>query len=448
MITAKRIYSFTLLVLSLSLVYCASSPKYKFAADTDIPLEINKLDEQLKMARQEQLNVFAPDSYRSATEALDAAKKGQERKQSRKSIMTSLGDARGYTDLTFKNGERIKKDLDDIAQARALAIQAGALYLSKTELEDLDKDFKDYTDDLEEDNKESLRQKDRVRMQGAYLDLEMKTIKKDKLGTALSFIESAKKADAKKFAPQTLVKAEEKYYSAEKILETARNDEGTYGPVIKEATEAARQLLKITLTAKNAKKMTPEQMALEINAQEQVIEQNLRASRALRERTEAQSATLADIKKENRALTSDVQFEDKLKEIESRFTKGEAEVYRQGDAVVVRLKDLQFPSSRAELPQNSFATLAKVSNVIKELDAEKVTVEGHTDSLGAKAQNQALSQKRAQAVGEYLISERALTSDQIETVGRGFEKPLADNKTKDGRAQNRRVDVIIQPQKM
>lgn len=426
-----------------TLIHCSSVPKHKYAADTDVSSEMSKIDEQLKMATQEQFNVFAPANYRRAHEALSDAQKAQAKKKDRKNVLEKLGEARAATDLTFQRGEAVKKDLSDVALARDASIKAGALFLSRGELADTDAALKDETEILEDSPGKSLRQKERAQLQSAYLALEMLTIKKDKLGVARSFIDNAKEAGASKYAPQTLAKAEEKYVSAEKVLEASRSDENAYATPILEATNQARELLKITLTAKNAKKMTPEQVAMEINAQEKAIQRSLGETRNLRETAIEQGAALRAISQENAILSTDVNLSEKIKEIEGRFSKSEAEVYRQGDNVVVRLKSLQFPASRAELPSSSLKTLAKVNSVIEEIGPAQVVVEGHTDSVGGKQANEVLSQKRAQAVSDYLISKESVEPNQVSAIGVGDEKPISSNKTKLGRAQNRRVDVII-----
>ena len=74
-----------------------------------------------------------------------------------------------------------------------------------------------------------------------------------------------------------------------------------------------------------------------------------------------------------------------------------------------------------------------------------VIVEGHTDSTGTVDVNQLLSEQRADAVREYLIANQTLPADRISAVGYGSERPLASNATGEGRAVNRRIDVIITP---
>jgi len=150
---------------------------------------------------------------------------------------------------------------------------------------------------------------------------------------------------------------------------------------------------------------------------------------------------------DNTKLAGDKRFNAAFETAQQSFSKEEAEVYRQGDNLVVRLKQVQFPSGRAELPESSLTVLAKVKEVIATMGAEKVMVEGHTDAVGSRTKNQALSEKRADTVAKYFSTESALPAGQIESKGFGDTKPLTSNKTKEGRAQNRRVDVVISPMK-
>ena len=72
----------------------------------------------------------------------------------------------------------------------------------------------------------------------------------------------------------------------------------------------------------------------------------------------------------------------------------------------------------------------------------KIAVEGHTDDVGGTAMNQALSEKRANAVRDYLVS-AGISGDHITADGKGEESPIATNKTAAGRQQNRRVELVI-----
>jgi len=80
---------------------------------------------------------------------------------------------------------------------------------------------------------------------------------------------------------------------------------------------------------------------------------------------------------------------------------------------------------------------------VKKYPGHKISVEGHTDSTGNAKSNQALSERRAAAVKKYLLDNGASDGDKIKSVGFGASKPIADNKTKKGKFENRRVEILI-----
>ena len=89
------------------------------------------------------------------------------------------------------------------------------------------------------------------------------------------------------------------------------------------------------------------------------------------------------------------------------------------------------------------AELQKAIDAIKKYPGSQISVEGHTDYIGTEKYNQALSERRAAAVKAYLVKHGVAASEKIETKGYGESKPIADNKTKQGRFENRRVEILI-----
>jgi OOP family OmpA-OmpF porin len=89
--------------------------------------------------------------------------------------------------------------------------------------------------------------------------------------------------------------------------------------------------------------------------------------------------------------------------------------------------------------------LEKVADLLKKDPGLKIRIEGNTDNIGTEAYNQKLSEKRAAAVKDYLVQKFGIDAARIDTVGYGLDKPVADNKTKQGRQQNRR-SVALKPQ--
>jgi outer membrane protein OmpA-like peptidoglycan-associated protein len=105
--------------------------------------------------------------------------------------------------------------------------------------------------------------------------------------------------------------------------------------------------------------------------------------------------------------------------------------------------EILFPTNSSYLNDNSTKSIADVTKIIKEQPIERrILVEGHSDKTGTPEYNQWLSEKRAVSVKKYMAS-LGLDSNKIRTVGAGDTKPVADNKTKEGRSINRRVEVTI-----
>ena len=96
------------------------------------------------------------------------------------------------------------------------------------------------------------------------------------------------------------------------------------------------------------------------------------------------------------------------------------------------------------MPDN-YELLSKVQKSIRTFGEPNVVIEGHTDSTGSDEVNEHLSQQRAEAVRAYLTANQTLSYDRIVALGYGSMRPLASNETADGRAVNRRIDVIVKP---
>ena len=105
---------------------------------------------------------------------------------------------------------------------------------------------------------------------------------------------------------------------------------------------------------------------------------------------------------------------------------------------------MYFVFGREELTADSLALFDRIRAELATRPAPELVVTGHTDRVGAVAYNDALSQRRAQAVASYLTS-RGVSSNRLMTVGGGERYPVASNDTDAGRAQNRRVEISVMP---
>ncbi len=104
--------------------------------------------------------------------------------------------------------------------------------------------------------------------------------------------------------------------------------------------------------------------------------------------------------------------------------------------------DAFFDFDKAVLKPEGKAKLDELASKVQGINLEVIVAVGHTDSVGSDAYNQKLSERRAQAVKGYLES-KGIDKSRVYTEGKGEKQPVADNKTKDGRAKNRRVEIEV-----
>jgi len=120
-------------------------------------------------------------------------------------------------------------------------------------------------------------------------------------------------------------------------------------------------------------------------------------------------------------------------------------VTRDGDNIILNMPgNITFQTDSSALNPDFFDVLGAVSSVLKEYEKTLVVVTGHTDSTGADTYNQQLSEQRAASVGKYLNAQ-GVSTDRMVIIGYGESRPMASNATPDGRAQNRRVELTLEP---
>ena len=111
--------------------------------------------------------------------------------------------------------------------------------------------------------------------------------------------------------------------------------------------------------------------------------------------------------------------------------------------VTLTLKNIQFKPYSAQLFESEKNKLKKISEFLKKFPSRDFMITGHTARVGPERTSQILSEKRAKSVSDYLIQLKTLKNPQVITVGHGSRKPLADNKTEEGKKKNRRVEITI-----
>jgi len=124
-----------------------------------------------------------------------------------------------------------------------------------------------------------------------------------------------------------------------------------------------------------------------------------------------------------------------------------AKVKEETRGVVITLSgSVLFATGKSDLLPIAKDKLNQVAKALTDQGFKSIVVQGYTDSVGSASDNDALSLRRAQSVRDYLVS-KGVPSEKATAEGKGASNPVADNKTADGRAENRRVEIVVTPEK-
>ncbi|MGD8951722.1 MAG: OmpA family protein [Desulfobacterales bacterium] len=444
---------------------------------------VNNFERSIVSARTNQVNLLAPFWFSKAEDSLAEARKGLEEQAEifRIAEYVSIGQTQ------LKKAEEIaavaRTSMADVIKQREMARKVGA-----TELEgypQAEKNFFRLTKEIENNNLDyALKNKEKVK--NSYRDLEIAAIKRNVLGEVRVTLNEADRLGAKKYAPKAYADAVRNLNATDAFITENPYEVEEMTRRSQEALFYARRCVELTRQSKKIQTMNSEQIALWI---EDIISQTAEQLRApdMRDQTfEVQrqniTGSIVAAQKNQDFLNTKIQeqetdievlkdrvfalegksrqeqivreqleaekkFNEKFENIQNSFDREEAEVYRQGNQLVIRLRGMQFPIGKAGIMPENYALLSKVQLAIRSFNEPEVIVEGHTDSTGSAEVNQQLSQERATAVQEYLVSNDTLPGSNVLAVGYGSARPLMSNETAEGRAVNRRIDVIITPRR-
>lgn len=403
--------------------------------------ELGSFAADMESAKGRQIDVLAPSHFSKAEKYMDQAKYRRERNEAGGRILESVAYGRAHLNEAEKTAQKTASELHNVIVARELALTAGARQLS-SELSNLDRQLKSAAERLEKDKLVGLET--RNRLQQAYLDLELDAIKQQKLAEARNILAVAEKKGARRYTPKSLNHALQKFAMAEKTVETDRHNQGKIDQAAQEAAAAARNMLRILETAHAAKDKPLEEVAMELDSRNVALQEKAQQLQKVATEAMRRQKALGQVRGQVASLEEQGLLEEAYNEALDLFSPDEAEVYRQGNKLIIRLKGVGFETGRADLPAPAIETLTKLKSIVEDVEPENVVIEGHTDSTGSAAINQKLSEKRAETVRKFLTEEGLLPRSRVRTYGMSFQKPLASNKSKEGRMQNRRVDVILE----
>ena len=190
-----------------------------------------------------------------------------------------------------------------------------------------------------------------------------------------------------------------------------------------------------------------------------LVEANRAIEEVQRSRTEAEAAVLAAqgelarIETERMALVASVSaleaqsaaLEREKADLSARLQGAlsmVAQTQQSARGMIVSLPDILFDTNEATLKNEAKIVIAKLAGILLILPDLNLRVEGHTDSTGSADYNQVLSERRAFSVRDFL-AQQGIAGQRMVAVGYGLTRPVADNSTREGRASNRRVEIVI-----
>jgi len=435
-------------------------------------------DQAMAGANDSMAHILAPASYEQAAEHYRAAELALERGRNLENIRRDLAEATRHFNEAVEATKLAAVTLRDALAAREDAEMAEAPRFAATQWQEAEVEFAEAARILEDGNLNRARRAGET-AEMLYRDTELVAIEANYLSGARQLISVAQRERVDRYAPNTLAKAEGLLSEAETRLRNDRYDTDYPRSLAREANYEARHAIYLAnrIRAMSDRDLSAESLLLEAETPVTRIAGELDIVAELDEgfdRTTAEIIavieSLADDRERLTQRDDRIAFlEDELASLEARlgdeserrklqeqiqlsfdqlasvFTREEATVLRRGDEIIVRM-GLNFDVGSDVIRPEYFALLRKIQTAIDVFPESRVEIQGHTDSFGADATNLALSERRANAVQQYLLANiDARGAGEIAAVGYGETVPLANNETPEGRARNRRIDLLIQP---
>lgn len=463
------------LALGLALGGCANQVVLSESVVMQTFPTVAELRQTLEQSDKDEVDLLSPLTFTQARQSYDKALQW---------ASSNHPDAEKYAReglMTLRKAQSItvtSRDIfEDVINARSKALAVGADTYQVKAFESAEKAFKDLTGMLEQGRVDSAKA-GRADVIALYSALELQTLKDSTIDQAQRAIEIAKRAGAEVYAPKTYALALEEVKLAQSVLDADRTSRDKAARHAQQAQYHARRSNEITDIIKNYRgsDFTYEDIVLwyqeQLSRVAEQVEPNVRYDQPNKQVISSlaasvgaagpQVATLqAQLKQAEdqiAALTlekdsimssararndQDKAIADKFARIQSLFTSSEAEVYRQADNVLIRAHGFHFPSGRSDIQSDNFAMLTKIIKSIEEFPNARIIISGHTDSVGDALTNKNLSIDRADKVARFIIDVGGINADRVTSSGYGKERPVAINETPEGRAANRRVEVLI-----
>jgi OOP family OmpA-OmpF porin len=459
------------------------------AAGQTIEEEIDGTEQRLEQARAEQFEIMSPSHFERAEEDLREARERYDEDGRIEDIRERLARANEQLDEAEQLEEIARVLLRDALAARADALAAQATEFAAELWNRAESKIRDAGRDVERGRQNKAREQADEAV-ALYREAELRAIRADLLGRAERLRSEALRAKVDRYAPASFARADSLLQAAEQVLEGDRYEKSEAGALAQGSASEFQHASLIASTVQQAREdgaVGVERVLLEneedarrvaaelgfepsfadgftavtdqlvaairslyedrANLQEELGRQEGAVAR-LRSERDSLEAKLAITERREATVTARLRerelLEQRFIEAQALFSPEEGVVLSSGGKLIVRLHGLTFAVGSADIRPEDYSLLTKVQRVLREFPDAPVVIEGHTDAQGNDALNQSLSQRRAIAVREYLLANMAISADRITAVGYGESRPVASNQTADGRAQNRRIDVVLE----
>jgi outer membrane protein OmpA-like peptidoglycan-associated protein len=452
---------------------------------------VDSLAAEVQKAREADVPALAPNAFAAAAEALAAAQQDLQKGRNPERVRERAQQGLASINKANAAAARARNAFASIVRTRADVLAAKPADYAPASWKKADERFRDAMSRFERGDADGAQRR-AAESEVLMRESELEAIKNRVLGQARRLIAQAREAKVEQVAPRTLANAERLLAQADHEISRNRYDLSIPESLAREAEYEARhasylaQLIREVLKKEKDKQHGLEallleyegplqKLAVEVNTTArfdgsaiaamqtilEAVQQRLQELTRTRQELEDRNAEIAELKAqmqrleerlggisaERLALQRRVAEHEALRAnvaaIERSFSPNEARVYRQGDDIVISLTGINFGVGRSTIAAASEPLLRKVQEAIQRFRNASIVVEGHTDSIGSDSQNLLLSQDRADAVKDWLVRNAGVNPERISSIGYGEARPVASNETAEGRARNRRIDLII-----
>jgi outer membrane protein OmpA-like peptidoglycan-associated protein len=267
---------------------------------------------------------------------------------------------------------------------------------------------------------------------------------------AINAVQIAEAAGAGKYAADTLATAQTALKNAQDLdlKKSNRKEVITYAREAVQSSEDARIITIRKIKAEDEAAQLAAKNQAEQNAQQSQLaaqQAQLAAEQQAAERAKAEAAAAEAEAKARQAREAQQSAEQSAEQARERLKAQLNAVLQTTETargLIVNMSDVLFDFNKYTLKTEAREKLAKVSGILLAYPGLKLQVEGYTDNIGTDEYNQKLSEQRAGGVRDYLVAQ-SVSSENVTAAGYGKNNPVADNSTNSGRAQNRRVELVV-----